>query len=375
MAYKLRGHRELVLTIAVTADGQILTGGEEGEIIRWSPNGGLLQRHIIETGDVTSIAVSTLNKNIIYVASTDRIHVIDLENLAGPPLKTYAVNQDEINQLTLNEAENFLASCDDSGQIKIINLQDGTVFKTLRKHTNICSTVRFRPRKPWELISGAYDSNIMHWDFARGRYKNKIDMVELGHDEGPSGSAYLLNPPFVHSVDVNTEGTYMACGTENALVHVFDASKRNLRYMSTLHGHSQGVSQVHFPAFSDSILISGGNDGNIVIWDVKECETNALQAQANGHGPVANGNAANGVNGHAANGAVANGYNGHVANGDGAAANHNLPEQVHHAGDPLKFIITHGGKINWISSMVSGSTKLILVADNSNEVTIYPIAL
>jgi hypothetical protein len=43
-------------------------------------------------------------------------------------------------------------------------------YKTLRRgHSNICSSVAFRPHRPWEVLSGGLDAAVVRWDFSRLR--------------------------------------------------------------------------------------------------------------------------------------------------------------------------------------------------------------
>jgi WD40 repeat protein len=66
-------------------------------------------------------------------------------------------NTDEINQIRVNEKGAFVAACDDSGEIKVMDVRKGhALFKTLRGHDNICASIVFRPRTSWDLLSGTH---------------------------------------------------------------------------------------------------------------------------------------------------------------------------------------------------------------------------
>merc|ERR1712136_407025 len=61
-------------------------------------------------------------------------------------------------------------------------------------------------------------------------------------------------------------------------LQVFDASKKTAIYeTSPSKLHSKGVCQVTF--LNDSVFISGGNDGRIVIWRLAMKETSQLPTQ------------------------------------------------------------------------------------------------
>ena len=57
-----------------------------------------------------------------------------------------------------------ISACDDSGVVKIIDTQKGSLYKTLRgRHSNICNSVQFRPRSMWNVASGSLDCSAVLW--------------------------------------------------------------------------------------------------------------------------------------------------------------------------------------------------------------------
>jgi len=332
------GHTKTVLTIASTnsPDVRLISGAENGELAIWSVDGSCCHQWQIADadGDISSVACSDICSNFFYVACGVKIYGYDLRNLSSCAT-SYDVNEEEINEITLNEKENFLAAAEDSNNIKVINLTDSKVFKTLRKHTNICSSVRFRPHRPWELLSGGYDSKLIQWDFGKSRACCIMDMQEMGcvPDELDS---YVVNPPFVHSIAISLTGNTVAVGTENALVHLFDASKRTLQLRHTLRAHTQGVSQVHCPVFApDKFVVSGGNDGRICVWDL-ECSSSSSVAS---------------------NGSIS-------SNGQAVSLSGVSPALVKE--------IIHTEKVNWIICAASANRNFIVVADNSTDPVLFP---
>ena len=79
-----------------------------------------------------------------YAAFDSQIHAFTSSNIQRT-LYTLSDNKNEINQIALNDKDNFLAACDDGGDINVYDVYKRILLKTLRfKHTNICSTVVFR---------------------------------------------------------------------------------------------------------------------------------------------------------------------------------------------------------------------------------------
>ena len=326
--------------------------------------------------DVTSVFTMRTRPDLVYCSYMKKILLFDTRNFTNP-VEEFNFNEEEINQIILNEKEDFLASCDDSGNIKMINLLHKNVYKTLRKHTNICAAIAFRPKRPWDLLSGGYDQKLIHWDFARAKAVCNIDINEIGVTPDKFDT-YIINPPFIHSIAVSPSGSHLACGTDNALVQVFDSSKRTLSYVTTLRGHSQGVSQVHFPGFVENILISGGNDGVCNIWKLDGIMNS--DPQSNGvQRPHQNGVAHhNGVghHSHAISNTPSSGIAGQGASSDTGWSSSNSdtstnPDTNTSLSPRPCYGIQHSEKINWITSGATATRRFLILADSTNEATIY----
>ncbi|KAK2169410.1 hypothetical protein LSH36_10g08016 [Paralvinella palmiformis] len=336
MGTELHGHTKTVLCLSTAENGEIFSGGEQGELCLWSADGIFISKHTYQgDDDITSVICSQLHPNQLYAAAGTRILTLDKRQLSDP-VCAFTFNEEEINELVLSTKEEYLAACDDSGSIKIINLFDRHIHRTLKKHSNICAALTFHPKRPSTLFSGGYDSKLIQWDYSRGRSVCIVEMADFGIHGGES-NAYLINPPFVHCLAADSTGQYLACGIESALVQLFHINKRNPEHLVTLCGHTEGVSQVHFPRGKLNHLVSGGNDGKILIWDLEAI--------------------------HQA-GATCNG----VSNGESSNL-HLLPSNV--ANLPLA-TIDHGAKVNWLTSLSSNEDVRIIVADTLDRVILYP---
>lgn len=286
-------------------------------------------------GDVTSICSVKSRPDLLYCSLAENVYLYDLRQFSKP-IEKLTFNEDEINHITLNENEEFLASCNDSGHVKIYSLMNKSVFKTLRKHTNICSSVAFRPKRPWDIISASYDQRIIQWDFSRGKPINNIDIREVGISD--KFDNYIVNPPFIHSIAISKTGAFLACGVENAVVQVFDASKRTLSFVKSLQRHTTSVSNVHFPEFAENILVSGGGDGLCNIWDLENTDLNQKSKDCQ------------------------------QQNSGASSLNDGLLGKS--SSQPC-YSIQHTEKINWITSGRSASQKFIIVTDVSENATVY----
>ncbi|KAE8674243.1 Transducin/WD40 repeat-like superfamily protein isoform 3 [Hibiscus syriacus] len=248
------------------------------------------------------------NENIIYVSAGN-----ELADNSRKPLESYNYNKEEIDQVTCNSKSSFLAAADDGGGIKIIDIRQKRISKTLRSgHTSICSSVQFIPWRPWEVITGGLDSKLITWDLSKGP---PLKIVDFGLPDMRSGSnaGQCLNPAFVHSIKVpevdmlDKLGKICVVARGDGVIDVIDmeselTTMKPKCYMKSrkgtqsvykgsdggdprengtkwlhldysLGGHTAAVSCVAFSLFGERgrFLVSGGNDKLIEVWVCSKC--------------------------------------------------------------------------------------------------------
>lgn len=211
----------------------------------------------------------TSNQNLLIISIDNSVAFYDLQNLTKPP-HFACHNKDEINQLSVNAKGNILSACDDSGEIKLIDTSSFEVIKTLTAHINICSTLQFVPRKPWEIVSGGLDCKVIRWDFNRGRPLCVLDQNEVSHSRVGSCS---INPPMVHTLDVFASTSTVVCGLGSGTVCVYALkSGRTMDLMCASELHSSSISSVCAvevpklnPKIIEQFVVSGGNDKKVCV--------------------------------------------------------------------------------------------------------------
>jgi len=98
-----------------------------------------------------------------------------------------------------------LAFCLDSGTVGVVDLSTKQVTRMRTSHGNICGTVKFIPDRPSELVSGGYDSSLLHHDFYQ---KTVLSRFDLG--TSPPSSGVSMSPPFILSSAVSPSGIIAA---------------------------------------------------------------------------------------------------------------------------------------------------------------------
>ncbi|KAJ1089292.1 hypothetical protein NDU88_002443 [Pleurodeles waltl] len=274
----------------------------------------------------------------------------------------FSVSEDEINCISVNDNEGLLSAADDSGTITVVDLEGKKVSRSLRKHSNICSAVAFRPGRPQSMVSCGLDMQVMLWDLKKTRPQFLVNLQQLSKDEEEEedvgkqlDGGKLFNPPLAHSLSVANCGNIFACGSEDGRIRVFRVTGPQFELEVGFKGHCKGVSQVQFLNFlpASCCLLTGGNDGNVLLWDIScaiaKDNPNTLKY---GHrrkirrSPLSK-------------------------KGDKAKADSESTVDTSHMSP--KLCVEHGEKVNWITGAEIKGSKLILVADQSSSVSVYPI--
>lgn len=158
------GHSSSILCVGASPgpEGVLASGSEGGEVAVWSPEGAVIGRLTLPGGeDVTALVFSpAAAPGLMYVSHGDVVSALDPRKLKGVVEEFQGAGEEEINALALNDAGSALAVADDSGAVRVLELPGGKVCRTLRRHTNICSSVAFRPHRPNNLVSAGLDMQV-----------------------------------------------------------------------------------------------------------------------------------------------------------------------------------------------------------------------
>lgn len=109
------------------------------------------------------------------------------------------------------------------------------------------------------LVSVNANGSLQHWHTTSGKLLHTI------HDE--------LN--VLLTVDYKPDGTMFATGGSDCIVRVYDEATRKMKVELTgggtgEPGHSNRVFAVKFDKDDENLLISGGWDNNVKVWDLRQ---------------------------------------------------------------------------------------------------------
>ncbi|XP_026172738.1 WD repeat-containing protein 53 [Mastacembelus armatus] len=381
------GHSTSILCVGASPgpEGLLASGSEGGEVTVWSQEGTILGRLTLPgEEDSTSVVFSPAAPVQLYVSHGDTVSVLDPRNLKGHVQEFHGAGEEEINALALNETGSALAVADDSGAVRILELPGGKVCRTLRRHTNICSSVAFRPHRPNNLVSAGLDMQVMLWGLQKTRPLWTLNLQDVaeeedGHQQRPG---QLFNPPLVHCVSVTSCGNILGCAAEDGRVHLMRiGSGSKLEQQGAVKAHSQGASQAHFVSFLSHPywLVTGGNDGQVALWDLSKHPVVAPEGKAKTRatGPQRRKGKSKEKRREQIQDKAKTPTKGEAEKEEtemeGEAAAAGAPKVTDKKPGP-KLSISHGDKVNWLWPAVLKGEPSVVVADQSCSLTVYPLS-
>ena len=283
-----------------------------------------------------------------------------------------------------NDGTSYLATAGTDCTIKLWDI-DMSNNGNNNSSSSSKSTIRIRHRPPTSTITfGPHDDDN----------NNDDDNVTAaaGTRSTMSTTMKLCNPPYVHSLSWSITGKYLAAGVGDGSIAILRAEGHRLVKVARFRngsnngscnekkeGHTSAVAAVHYPSFErivessrddgdehmsklsiknrdaisideeDRLLISAGNDGNIIFWDIGPSKDEAKMSSSS----------------------PSNKTNEKKTTSSGA-------EHQSLVMSSILFRISHGHKPNWITSSRSMDAALpnsIFLADTTNNISVYTLPM
>ncbi|MFJ9581097.1 NB-ARC domain-containing protein [Streptomyces sp. NPDC101191] len=292
------GHTAPVSSVAVAADGSLVTIGADGMARGLDPDsGGRLTVDVRGPGRFRALA-TTPDGRLIATGAGRTVHFWTPDR-ATPPTRRLGPVGDEgasLCALALSPDGTRLVTVADDGVVETWDAATGEWLDELRRGFDPVryTSVAFSPDGAWLVIGGPYGAERLLMDHASGAltvargpgaHANAVVVApdgrrlayvdSTGHleiwdpDEADSfGSRHWVR---AHgspgtAVAMSPDGRWLASGCEQGTIAVWDAGTLDCRARFT--GHPGRVHALAFMPDGDR-LISAGQDGTVRVWDTR----------------------------------------------------------------------------------------------------------
>jgi len=238
---ELRGHSDLVYSLAVLPGGILASGSLDYTIKLWNTSTGVCLR-TLQGHSAIVFSLAVLPGGILASVSED--HTIKLWNPStGECLRTLQGHSSYVFSLAVLPSE-VLASGSSDQTIKLWNPSTGECLRTLEGHSRDVYSLAVLPGGI--LASGSLDYTIKLWNTSTG-----VCLCTLqGHSDNVSSLAVL-------------PGGILASGSWDRTIKLWNPSTREC--LRTLQGHPSDVSSL--TVLPGGILASGSSDHTIKLWN------------------------------------------------------------------------------------------------------------
>jgi len=284
--FSLDGHTGPILSIGTDqSDSNIICSGSEDATVRlWDLRCKKSTNAIVcfDKKEVTSVIFgSKKGQREIFATAYNKLYKFDARNLSNAVLiheykKSVSItDDDELNEVSLNHDQTLISTSDDSGAVTILTTDDFVTLTQFPAQDDLCTSAKFVPKTPSELMSCGTDCRWRYWRVSRtqqaraaaakGESATSVCAVAQlrewhASEATATAAAQVINPPYAHHVAFDASGRSAAVALGDGRVAVCrDIARPQLESFSA---HASATSAVCFVEKNCKPLIASvGDDG------------------------------------------------------------------------------------------------------------------
>jgi WD40 repeat protein len=245
----LRGHAQLIKTLAISPDGsRLVSGAEDGKLALWDlRTGELISLARVHSGAVTNVGFSPDSKYLATAGADGLVRLRDPRTSAER--HTLRGHSGPVLMAIFSPDGKVLATASEDKTVRCWNVQTGEHLGTLQGHTDIVRAVAFSPDCN-RLASVGRDLIVRLWDLRA----LKLVATLKGHTAG------------VHALAYRPDGKVLATGGDfpDSTVRLWNAA--NGSPLAVLTGHENEIGSLAFSP-DGTQLVSASLDQTVRLWD------------------------------------------------------------------------------------------------------------
>ncbi len=261
---RLQGKAERILSIAFSADGNLLVAGggtpaRFGELQFWDPRAGKLLRSVQVTGDtVFGASLSPDGKKTAVGCTDNTVHVFD--TATGKELYKISSHENWVLGTVFGVDSKRFVSVGRDRAAKLVDADAGQFLENVNQMRGELTAIARHPKKDVVVIGG--DERIPYiYTMDRGRNMKVGEEATLVRKlETQNGAIFAL--------DWSLDGKHIAVAGASPSMNIYDAETGTR--VAACTGHSAGIYTVAFSPDSASIA-AAGFDGQVRIYHTNDC--------------------------------------------------------------------------------------------------------
>ncbi|KAK9368200.1 quinon protein alcohol dehydrogenase-like superfamily [Lipomyces kononenkoae] len=212
-----------------------------------------------DTEQVTAVAISPDSKYVVICSRSLQMRIFQLPECKL--VRSIKAHDGPVIVMHIDGSSTLVATGGADGVVKVWDLAGGFNTHTFRGHTGVISAVRIfgqRGGTRWQVASGSDDSKVRIWDLVQ---RKCVATLEDGHVS------------VVRGLDFNSDGSLLISGGRDKVVNVWDLKNYDLK-KTILVFESLETTGFLSPGtltgkITDQLIFTGGEKGLVKLWSIE----------------------------------------------------------------------------------------------------------